>query len=123
MTLRQPVPAVTGLAPAGPLRDQQAERKRALANAANQMLAAVPTKDKPVFTSAGKGVATAAYTELAAAPVLSLVPKLASDATPSAATRQRRLAISSRWWKARKAAGADVSTERREHCARGARGA
>ena len=39
MTLRQPVPAVPGLAPAGPLRDQQSERRWALANATNITLA------------------------------------------------------------------------------------
>ena len=110
MKLRQPVPAVSGLAPAGPLRDQQSERRRALANATNVMLASAPAKNKHIFTSAGRGENTPVFATMAAGKALTVVPKAASTKEPTASQRQRRLAALSRWYKARKAAGTDVAS-------------
>ena len=65
MTLRQPLPADKGLAPAGPLRDQQAERRRALANTTNTLRASAPAKRECLWASAARCAFTQSYSDLA----------------------------------------------------------
>ena len=64
--LRPRIALPDGLAPVGPLRDRQAERRRALATATNRVRESVGAVSKWEFTSLKKGEATAAYKELAA---------------------------------------------------------
>ena len=108
MTLRQPMPADKGLAPAGPLRDQQAERRRALANSANILRASAPAKRECLWASAARGAFTQSYSDQTTKKPLALVPKPARATMPTAKDQQRRLAILSRWYKAHKAAGQTV---------------
>ena len=56
LTLRPRVELPAGLAPAGPLRDRQAERRRALANATNTAIAATPPEHARVFIRLGNSV-------------------------------------------------------------------
>eukprot|EP00966_Prymnesium_polylepis_P207099 4797050-Prymnesium_polylepis.1 len=100
---RRALPA--GLAPAGPLRDQQAEKRRALANAMNKTLAAANKPDGRVFTSATRGEATTRYKELADASQLKVTTMTPKDLVASASARKARLAAAARWQKARKAVG------------------
>ena len=111
MALRKPLPAVQGLAPAGPLRDQQAEKRRALANTTNELKASAPAKKEYVRVPGARGELTLSYMDQAAAKPLAVVPKPTSAAMPTAKDQQRRLAILSRWYKANKAGGHTVAAE------------
>eukprot|EP00966_Prymnesium_polylepis_P158102 3654204-Prymnesium_polylepis.2 len=91
-----------GQAPAGPLRDRQAEARKALENAKDKVLAECG-EQKRTFTAATKGAATTAYTELAASKALAIVPKMPGTAEEAASSRKARLAAAARWQKARKA--------------------
>ena len=111
MALRKPLPAVQGLAPAGPLRDRQAEKRRALANTTNELKASAPAKKEYVRVPGARGELTLSYMDQAAAKPLAVVPKPTSAAMPTAKDQQRHLAILSRWYKANKAGGHTVAAE------------
>jgi hypothetical protein len=111
MVLRERSSLPDGLAPAGPLRDRQAERQRAVANATNKALADVPPPSKHEFTAAGRGKVTDAFRQLAERKPLPVVLAPPRDIAESASHRQRRLAAASRWHKAnlgRLAAASDL---------------
>ena len=101
LTLRPREKLPAGLAPAGLLRDRQAEKLRAIANATKKALAAAPPELKLEYTAARRGDATPAYAALAAGSILPITQKLPAASIEKASHRQRRLAIASRWHKAR----------------------
>ena len=98
---RQTLPE--GLAPAGPLRDRQAEAARALKNATNKVLESHKRKALAVYTDEKRGAATTVYQEIAAGKPLSIVMKQPPACLVAVSVRQRRMAAASRWQKARKA--------------------
>lgn len=104
LTLR-PHALPAGVAPAGPLRDRQAEKRRALANATNKAVMAAPAAIQRMYTSASKGEATEAYAQLAAQKPLPIVARAASSKPETDSHRQRRLAAAARWKKVRLALG------------------
>eukprot|EP00966_Prymnesium_polylepis_P139174 3215788-Prymnesium_polylepis.1 len=101
LTLRPRANLPAGVAPAGVLRDRQAEKRRAIANATKKALAAAPPTLKLEYTAARKGEATAAYTELALHKPLPIIQVAPVASLETASHRQRRLAAASRWQKAR----------------------
>ena len=96
MTLQAPKQLPEGLAPARPLRDRQAERRRALDNSTNIARVAPGAPTTLVYTDAGKGVATHTYEELAQSTQLTVVPKPARMDEPTAMQLQRRAAANAR---------------------------
>lgn len=101
LTLRSRDKLPSGLAPVGPLRDWQAEQRRALAKATANALADTKVERKHEWTAFKRGEASEAYSSLKRAKPLPIVLKPPTAAKPSDSQRQRRLAAASRWQKAR----------------------
>ena len=93
-----------GLAPAGPLRDRQAEKRRALEKATGAALASALPVRKHDWVPLRKGEATELYSETALKKVLSVVAKPSTTAQPTKSSRQKRLNAMKRWHKADAAA-------------------
>ena len=87
----------TGLAPAGPLRDRQAEKRRALEKATAKALASVGTLQTYDRVALPKGAATALYLSINDQKVLSVVPRLAGNLAESASARGRHSAVGEGW--------------------------
>ena len=104
MVLRGTTALASGVAPAGPLRDQQAERRRALTQATGKAAEALEAPRKYAMTAWTKGAASDGYKELVGTTPLPIVLKPASNVVVTDSQRQRRLAAASRWYKVRKAA-------------------
>ena len=92
LTLRPRVTLPEGLAPAGEVRDQQAERKRALAKATGKALAALEPQRKYAMTAWTKGDASDTYKDLQQSAPLLVALKPASVTVETASIRQRRMA-------------------------------
>ena len=108
LTLRPRAALPDGLAPAGEVRDKHAEHRRAVAKATQQALDAQEPPRKYAMTSWTKGAASDAYKDLAQSVPLPIMLKPSSVVTETASIRQRRLAIASRWHKARTAAALEA---------------
>ena len=111
MVLRGTTALASGVAPAGPLRDQQAERRRALTQATGKAAEALEAPRKYAMTAWTKGAASDGYKELVGTTPLPIVLKPASNVVVTDSQRQRRLAAASRWYKVRKAAALAVGSD------------
>eukprot|EP00966_Prymnesium_polylepis_P003546 81061-Prymnesium_polylepis.1 len=101
----RPRPSLSNELPeAVPVRDRAAERRRALSKATQAAIKEQEPQRTLVLTKFAKGEASTAYEELSQAKPLPIVLKSPSSAVVTDSQRQRRLAIASRWFKARKAA-------------------
>ena len=110
LALRPRTDAPEGLAPVGPLRDRQAEARRA-AERAQRALAAAAGQLAPVrVEQAARGQATAAYQNMAEKGALVVTVKPTATAAESMTQRQRRMAAISRWQKEGKYEGRDPKT-------------
>ena len=101
ITLRSRDNLPSGLAPAGPMRDQQAERRKALSKDSKTLLAATPSLKVNEWTVWKNGDASDAYTELKREKPLPIALKPPSSIAVTDSQRQRRLAAASRWHKSR----------------------
>ena len=104
MVLRRTTAPPTGIAPAGPVRDRQAEHRRAVAKATKAAVDAQEPPRKYAMTAWSRGEASDGYVELAKVVPLAIVLKPDSKAVVTDSQRQRQRAAASRWNKARKAA-------------------
>ena len=78
-------------------------------NATNRVLEAAPAPKKYAMTSAKRGEETELFTQLQTNQPLSLVTGSASAQETSATQRVARIAALTRWHRARKAAGSDMT--------------
>ena len=101
VTLRSRENLPRGLVPAGPMRDHQAERRKALAKDSKSLLVATPSPKVHEWTVWRKGDATPAYTELKREKPMPIALKPPSSVVVTDSQRQRRLAAASRWHKSR----------------------
>ena len=104
VTLRPHTALPNGLPPAGPVRDRQAEKRRALANATQAAVDEQDPKRTRVLTKWTKGQASSAYEELAQSKPLPIMLKPPASAEVTASQRQSLFAAASRWHKVGKAA-------------------
>jgi hypothetical protein len=104
MALRGTTALASGVAPAGPLRDRQAEKRRALTQATKKAAEALKAPCKYAMTPWTRGTASDGYKELVSSTPLPIVLKAACDVVVTDSQRQRRLAAASRWNKVQKAA-------------------
>ena len=103
-----------GLAPAGELRDRQSEKKKAVARATAKAVAAQGVALRLERVPIPNGDATEVYCSLATGKTLAVAPK-APVAAVTVGVVQRRLAIASRWHKARLAASITSGTPLQEN--------
>ena len=89
----------TGLAPAGPLRDRQDEKRQALEKATAKALASVGTLQTYDRVAMQKGAATALNLSINDQKVLSVVPRLSGNLAESTSARKARLAAMKLWHK------------------------
>ena len=101
LTLRSSGTGSKGLAPAGELRDRQAERRRALTKATATVLAEGNDEVKHEWTEWKRGAATEGYQELKRSKPLPITLRPSSAVVVTDSQRQRRLAAASRWNKVR----------------------
>ena len=99
LTLRARPTPPSGLAPAGVLRDRQAEKRKALANATQTALASAGSERKHDWVALKKGDATEVYQKVAKQGQLFVVPRLRGAAVPTADSRKARMAAMARWYK------------------------
>ena len=95
MVLRGTTTPPPGVAPPGPVRDRQAERRRALATATKKAADDLEPSRKYAMTTWSRGAASDGYVELARSTPLPIVLMSASNTVVPHSTRQRRLAIAS----------------------------
>ena len=88
-----------GLAPAGVLRDRQAEKRKALEKATAAAIDDAPPARKHEWVPLKKGDATDVYTMVASKKTLLVVPKQKGPAVLLESVRKARMAAMSRWHK------------------------
>ena len=112
LVLRPRSQQIPGLAPAGILRDQQAEKRRALGRATADTLSDAsvinPTR-KLDWVNLPRGAATPLYSSIAAVTKLLVVPKAKVTAPAPAASRKARIAALARWHRGSTTINADIA--------------